>query len=187
MRHYVGIASAALMVALAGCSPDGEDPSTAGPTTAPPASPPASATTQPSAESPDPWEHYIRDMVRCLTDKGWEIDDRGDSYGVHGGVPIAQVDQFDADKAECEARFGYDQLPGPSVSHDEAAELYDLLLVVADCVRALGYDVPPAPSKQAFVEQLVDHPIPSWHPYDKVFQRGNRAEIQRLEEECPIP
>jgi hypothetical protein len=186
MREYAGIVSVAMIAALAGCSPGGDDPSITQPTTPPPASV-STETTPPSAGAADPWEHYIRDMVRCLTDKGWDIDDGGDGYGVHGGVPLAQVDQFDADKDACQARFGYDQLPGPSVSHDEAEDIYDLLLGVADCVRALGYDVPPPPSKQAFVEQLVAHPIPSWHPYDEVFQRGNPAEIQRVEAECPIP
>src|SRR5690606_7560589 len=46
---------------------------------------------------------------------------------------------------------------------------YDILLKVADCVRDLGYDVPDAPSRQTFVDELVSYPIPSWHPYDPVY------------------
>lgn len=124
--------------------------------------------------------------MRCLNDRGWETEVIPGSSTYRTVVPPEQHDQYNADIEECHIEIGVDLSP-PQVTPEEASELYDILLKVADCVRDLGYDVPDAPSRQTFVDELVSYPIPSWHPYDPVYDTGRMADIQRVEAECPIP
>jgi hypothetical protein len=180
------LAGVAAVVALAGCTTDapeaGAPASPTQPAAAPPAAPPPFET-----EYARLVEHYIRDMVGCLTDLGWEVIDHGDSYESPHDIPDDQFEQYAADVELCEAQFGYDDLPPPYVTRPEAELLYGLLLDVADCIRDLGYDVPDAPSQQAFVEALVTYPIPAWHPYDSFYEDNDWSAIGQIERECPTP
>lgn len=125
------------------------------------------------------WAFY-----HCMVDRGWALALSGDSpaEGWDIAVPEEQLDVYTSDDAECQAESGLADLGPPMVSSVEAAELYDLLLDVTDCVRGLGLEVEEPPSRQTFVEALVTHPIPIWHPHEL-----NGVWRPDLEEECPVP
>lgn len=127
----------------------------------------------------------VPNMAQCLEDLGWDIDVDGGSVSVRQ-LPDEQVDQYLADRDDCLATLGYDELPPPSFTADELARAYEVLLEVADCVRDLGHHVPDAPSRQAFIDQMLEHPIPQWHPYDGVVRDGDPGQIQQVEEHCPL-
>jgi hypothetical protein len=48
-----------------------------------------------------------------------------------------------------------------------------------DCLTLFG-------CQQAFVEALLDHPIPQWHPYDAVAVSDNPADLAHVRRECPV-
>lgn len=132
-----------------------------------------------------PVEDYAANMVDCLTDRGWPVEATEDG-GVRttDGIPTEQGDQYEADRDECSAQFGYDQ--PPTVTRAEAEEIFDTLLGVAECMRDRGYSVPERPSEQAFVEALMDRPLPIWHPYDAV-PDDSISEKEAVREQCPVP
>jgi hypothetical protein len=169
------------VAATVGCGGTTDAPDETGPD----ASPPPVATGEQVAS--DAAEQRPAEMVRCMTDKGWHVEVRDGGWGDVDGVPEAQVDQWDADADACRTELGHDTGP-PVITPEEAGEMYDLLVEVAECVRDLGYHVPEPPSRQSFVEDLVEYPIPSWHPYDVVYDRASGAgDIRRVEAACPIP
>jgi hypothetical protein len=187
ITRLLASATAAAAVALAGCTSDqlaADDLTGSLPPT--PESPATRAAGSPEEPAPGSLEEQTRDLVRCLNDRGWETEILPGSNTYRTVVPPEQHDQYNADIEECNIEIGVDIGP-PQVTPEEASELYDILLEIADCVRDLGYNVPEAPSRQSFVEDLVSHPIPSWHPYDPVYEAGRMADIQRVEAECPIP
>jgi hypothetical protein len=181
-RLLIASATAAVM-ALAGCTSGSTEPG------ATPSSPAAAGEGSPPVQLPvdeSPAEHDAS-MVRCMRDKGWDtFAVRGGGIGTRG-VPDEQMDQYRADEEKCYADLGFGVGQPPTVTRGEAEELYDVLLEVADCVRGLGYSVPEAPSRQAFVEQLISYPIPEWHPYDVLYETADTASIQQAEAQCPIP
>jgi len=181
------VSAAAATAVLAACTSD--HPATGDSTGTPPPASESSATRVPALpDEPEnrSLEEQVRDLVRCLNDRGWETEILPGSNTYRTVVPPEQMDRYNADIEECQAEIGVDMSP-PQVTPQEASKLYDILLEVADCVRGLGYHVPEAPSRQSFVDDLVSYPVPSWHPYDPVYESGGSAGIQRVEAECPIP
>lgn len=126
-------------------------------------------------------------MVRCMTDKGWEVQLDNDGWSTTVGVPVEQLEQFDSDMDDCRATFGLDQ-PPPPPTQQEAEEAYDLLTgAVSDCVRELGYTVPEPPSKRAYVENLTSGGLADWHPYYVPEAEESFAVYQEVRAECPVP
>lgn len=133
------------------------------------------------------WEEYTeqaerahRAHRRCMEARGWEYQDEGDGYSI--AIPEEQFEVHQTDDQECQEESGLADLGPPVVSAQEAQELYDIFLEVADCVRGLGMEVQEPPSRQAFVDSLVSYPIPIWHPHEL------DGEWRReLEERCPVP
>lgn len=130
---------------------------------------------------------FGEDMVRCLAAKGWtvQVDDNG--AVVADGIPDAQMNQFRADRDSCLAAFDYDEF---AVTPDMASSFYDKQLAVAECLRELGYDIPDAPSREAFVEELVATGLSSWLPYDAVVDAalaGDPDARREAEAACPQP
>lgn len=182
IRFLVGAAATVVAVALTGCS--GEDP----PSEAPPES---SAAGDVAVDSPigpgNQTDDKSINMVRCLTERGWDVEVTAEGWGTGpAGIPNEQYDQYGADRAECESQFGYDQPSPPSLDQAAAEEQYDLLLVVAACIRDLGHPVSEPPSRQAYVEAAMENPVAVWHPYDDVFNSGDFNAIQQVERECPV-
>lgn len=175
------------VAALAACAPDAvkSSDSPAGHTQS------QNATTAASASSPAviaPQKDYVANMVRCLTERGWNVVASDDgSYETPDGIPNEQLDQYKTDVTACRASFGYDKIAAPHVTREQAQKLYNDLLKVAQCVRGQGYTVPDPPSEQTFVEALVNYPIPVWHPYQVVTEQGGPDALKNIEKTCPVP
>lgn len=146
-----------------------------------------SAETSPSPVQPDgeylSYPERIDLVVACIRDRGFEASSaRG--FGVR--VEYAGEDQAEiATRVEGECWEEVEQrypLP-PPLSHEDR---YYYLLDVANCLRDLGYDIPEAPSLEAYVDQMsAEEPsIDLWDPYRILSMRGvDTYAIQR--EECP--
>jgi len=122
-------------------------------------------------------------VVACVEERGFEASSyRG--FGVR--IEYAGKEQEEiATRAEGECWEEVEQrFPAPPpLSHEER---YYYMLDVAECLRDLGYDIPEAPSLEAYVDQMsADRPsIDLWDPYSILMGRGvDTYAIQR--EQCP--
>lgn len=70
-----------------------------------------------------------------------------------------------------------DELYGPEYRRN----LYQQFLGAADCIRGLGYDVPDAPSEEAFVEGTEE-----WYPFDAVPGVVGPEELNRVYTKCGL-
>lgn len=130
-----------------------------------------------------PADELARKMVQCMGDKGWDVKVHPDG-GLEANYPNDQAERYIGDNEQCREETGFGR--SSPVTAEQAAKIYDELLRVADCVRALGYDVSEPPSKQAYVEGLMNGRLP-WHPYSNVFEDGpNEAARRQLNDKCPI-
>lgn len=162
----------ASMMALAACTSTTEEP-------AAPSSP----------EETDQWagdsESWEDDVVGCLQEKGWDASVAPEG-GFEAAFPTDQEEQYRADVEACHDELG-DAMDPPPMSSEEVERAYDMLLDVATCVRGLGFEVPEAPSKQAYVEHLVNNGIGPWHPYDGITEPGDPdSQWREAKEECPV-
>jgi hypothetical protein len=129
-------------------------------------------------------DDVIGNVVRCLTDKGWDVTPvSDDSYEYH--LPGDQTSRFEADEQACLEESGYDPAP-PPLSHNEAVVVYETFLQVAQCVQSLGYPVTDPPSESAFVEALLAERIAPWNPYDGIVEVRDFRGLENVEQECPI-
>lgn len=188
MRTTVVVLTAVTVLAAAGCTasepPSGAPTPTPAGSSAPANGPPADLPPiGPVADVERAFEAYFA----CMTDRGWQVTRTGGEVwngGAHISVPEEQEEVFEIDDQACMRESGRSALGAPTVSAEDAAALYDLLLPVADCVRRLGYPVTDPPSKQSFVDNLVAYPIPSWHPYSEAVKLGKLADVEK---NCPVP
>lgn len=68
----------------------------------------------------------------------------------------------------------------------EHAEMcFDTSLDAAECPRDRGYEIADPPSRQAFVEALVNDEPPPWYPHHEAMAAGGL--LSELEAECPQP
>lgn len=136
----------------------------------------------PDSEEPDQQldgDEYMAKMAQCLRDQGWVINLNSEG-GISYSFPADQVDQFRSAEQVCLKIYGN----GVPVADERfAADLFDRLVVIAKCVRDAGFDVDDPPSKAAFVEKLITHPIPVWHPYYKAAEGGQLSAVERA---CPV-
>lgn len=122
-------------------------------------------------------------VVACVEERGFEASSaRG--FGVR--IEYAGEEQGEvATRVEGECWEDVDErFPAPPpLSHEER---YYYMLDVAECLRNLGYDIPEAPSLEAYVDQMsAEQPsIDLWDPYFILFRQGvDTYAIQR--EQCP--
>lgn len=115
-------------------------------------------------------------MVECMADAGFEMRFDGVvSFIVDDPGP--QVGEFDAAMNRCEQTVGAAHPLPRRLTREEA---YRVKLEVAECLRRQGYDIPQAPSLEAFLESWDRGP---WDPYRYVSVPPQRwAELNRV---CP--
>ncbi len=115
-------------------------------------------------------------MVECMADAGFELRFDGVvSFIVDDPGP--QVGEFDTAMDRCEQTVGAAHPLPRRLTREEA---YQAKLEVAECLRRQGYDIPQAPSLEAFLESWEQGP---WDPYRYVSVPPQRwAELNRV---CP--
>jgi len=155
----------ALAFLLVGCSADSHTP------------PPA-----PAHQNP------LEEVVSCLDDAGYPgfVIENG---GVRSPSDISE-DQFGPMQeavVACQKQAGFylDGIPA-----EELPRLYDLELVEQDCLRDLGYDSPPPPSVQTFIDEYGTED--AWEAFGAVFYGLPDSEqteelYNSLQRECPRP
>lgn len=100
-----------------------------------------------------------------------------------GESQLPDNNQYNDDIDACHAEHGYPDDAGYTPEHAE--RFFDLSWANADCLRDLGYDISDPPSRQSFVEALVNNEPPPWFPHlEALAQGGSNAE---LEAACPQP
>lgn len=132
---------------------------------------------------PESTDDYGMVMARCLNEKGWNVSAVADGGFETDTVPAEQMEQFQADIAQCQSVHGYsnDYLYTP----ERAESFFDASLETAECLRELGYSISDPPSRQAFVEALVNDEPPPWYPHHEAMAAGGR--LAELEAACPQP
>lgn len=145
-----------------------------------------SAAAEPStAETPEPQRDYATTMVACLSAKGWHVE-RGSDGGFGADIPGDQLEQYHADRHACREENGYDD--EPEVTPELAGRFFDRLVAAAQCLRGLGYQVSDPPSRQSYVETLVNGELPDWAPYSELIEMGlSFAELEEADAACPQP
>lgn len=119
-------------------------------------------------------------VVACVEEHGFEASSY-EGFGVQvvyaGEEQEELVSRIEGECwEEVEQRF-----PAPPPLSLE--ETYYYLLDVADCLRGLGYDIPEAPSLDAYLDQAAAQ-TRTWDPYGHLSQRGvDTYALQR--EGCP--
>ncbi|GIU91819.1 MAG: hypothetical protein KatS3mg011_0725 [Acidimicrobiia bacterium] len=99
------------------------------------------------------------------------------------GISVAEIPPEQRSAAEevfdaCYA--GLNLPPQQPLDDEQIAEVYAYRLAVADCLRAEGYQVPPAPSLDTFIEEWATGP---WNPYESVDTSG--ASWEGIQMRCP--
>lgn len=118
----------------------------------------------------------------CLAPKGWDVNTSGD--GFRSTVPAEQHDRYELDNATCRAQLEFGTFATPAMG----AGWYDQVVASADCLRGLGYPISEAPSRETYVEQLVEWQLPDWDPYAEVFTAaGGPSGVRDAQSACPAP
>lgn len=135
--------------------------------------------------SPEPQRDYATTMVACLSAKGWHVE-RGSDGGFGADIPGDQLDQYNADRHACREENGFND--EPEITPEMAGRFFDRLVAAAQCLRGLGYQVSDPPSKQSYVETLVNGELPDWAPYSELIEMGlSFAELEEADAACPQP
>jgi hypothetical protein len=142
-----------------------------------------------SPATPAPAADFGENMVGCMSAKGWDVgvDAQGRMTTPHDGVPNSQIEQYRNDAQECLANFGYDKF---TITPEMASSFYDKQVALAQCLRGLGYVIPDPPSREAYVEELVNTGGASWFPWQAVqdaVHAGDSNASKAAEAVCPQP
>lgn len=166
-------ATAAVLVGLVGLG------ACSGPGAPTPATPATTAADTPRTMA----GRYLDDLAGCLDDAGITVvvDESEGSLDFEGSP--AATRRYDAAYARCKTEVP----PPPSLSELTTAQWRDLYrqeVRTADCVRALGQDVPEVPPFGRFVRRYQsDDP---WYTYLFV-EPGDAASWEQLQSTCPQP
>ncbi|MCC7128624.1 MAG: hypothetical protein IT192_07400 [Microbacteriaceae bacterium] len=120
-----------------------------------------------------------RMFAECMEARGWEATVNETDGGVSFSVPPEQSEVFQKDAKECQS-----QIPiRPWVEEDYEQHFQDLT-VVATCLQDHGFEVPPRPSLQSFIEDYKKG-LP-WDPYAITVADGDFPQAVELCPQAPI-
>jgi len=166
-KLFMALLGAVVGLLVAGCSSDNQQPR------------PETKTAEQSSEMLDA-------SVACMRERGWDIEVREDESWYAPGVSEEQYDAYVADTNEC--REANETIEQPEdVSAERWKNGYDAVLASAECLRDQGYDIPKAPSFQAWKDTFfVGDGANQWLPWSFVPVPSMSAdEFTSLEENCP--
>ena len=142
-----------------------------------------SSTPVQSAEAALTYPERVELVVACVNEHGFEASSAG-GFGV--SVKAAGDTQLDAAgviEGECWEEVDARYPPPPPLSLEEQ---YYYMLDVAECLRGMGYDVPHAPTVDAYIDAMSADtpPVRFWDPYFTLSRQG--VDIYKLQrEDCP--
>ncbi|WP_166345308.1 hypothetical protein [Phytoactinopolyspora limicola] len=141
--------------------------------------------TQAQGEASSGWSgDYATDMTRCLSDKGWDVA-ANEQGGVSYELPSDQEERFYEDSDQCLKEIGYDD--DAFFTTEYLDRDYDLRVENAACIEALGYELPDAPSRQAFIDQTINDRFASWEPILDVIEIHGREASEHAQRACERP
>lgn len=125
-------------------------------------------------------------VAECMRDQGLEVTVLGSIDGQVGIVRDNRVvsdAQFDTAYERCNGELLDTGLIAPPIM-DRAAlgEQYDRLVEAAECLTALGYDVAPPSSREAY----IDSRGAAWSPFDSIGAETGPDERDRAYRECGV-
>lgn len=123
-------------------------------------------------------EKYMRDFASCVTENGIPMtwDANMEAYRVDHGGDVAGMRRVQDD---CHAQLGGPLLATP-LSTEELEKFYDLQVEAHECLLALGYDVVPPSSKEAFIATFESGD--SWYAHESA-----NPGVFIPDDECPQP
>lgn len=158
------------VILLAGCTAP----------SAPPAPTPLTTSTSPRQYTPEEATPLI---AKCLQDKGWKVETYPDDpTSIGSEIPVEQEKAYDADEAECRARYPVPNRKPQDWTPEVWERNYRLQERLAQCYRGLGYDIPPIPAQAAWIEGMKSGK--HWFAGD-FLPELNRAEREKVERACP--
>lgn len=121
------------------------------------------------------WQSATEEYDRCMLEYGWAS--REGPGGMIFGFPEGQEDAFAASDRQCNISSGRDDIVAEAtLTTEELQDGHDWAVALTKCLTDNGYEVPPAPTLQAFIELEG-----GWSPY--LFLQGNVAD--EAMEVCP--
>lgn len=121
-------------------------------------------------------------VVACVEERGFQASSY-EGFGVTiEAAGDAQLDAASEVEGDCwdvvDARYP----PPPPMSTEDN---YYYMVDVAECLRELGYDIPEAPTVEAYVDQMSANTVAGfWDPYATLSRQG--VDIWQLQrEDCP--
>jgi hypothetical protein len=124
----------------------------------------------------------------CMRDQGIDMPDpemgeggvqmKAGTDGGPGGPDAAQQEKFEAAHEECEHFMEDARANMPQPSPEERAEMQDKLVVMAECMRDRGYDMPdPEVAEDGGVKMKMGRNGPQ-------SEAGGDEQVQKDQEEC---
>jgi hypothetical protein len=126
-----------------------------------------------------PYADRIDLVVECLGERGFEAS----SYE---GFGVAIPDDAQAELAQRAEGECWDEVEElfPSPTPLSLEEGYYYKLDIAECLRDLGYDIPPAPTLETYLDQAAAQ-SDLWDPYSVVAQRRDVDLWELQRDSCP--
>lgn len=125
-------------------------------------------------------------MVECLAGYGFQAEVMRD-----GGVqyaPVAQEQSLAQREAifRCYVRYPVDPRFTAPPNAAQLAAIYDYLTGdLTECLRDLGFQPDPPPSREAFIDSMADPDAEPWHPYSTFVESLSIEEWWTVNEACP--
>jgi hypothetical protein len=120
-------------------------------------------------------QEHLRYLETCMRETGFEMT----FDGVSGFVidPGSQQEAFDSALTECDDLADTEAPQPPKVDRETA---YRMALAIEECLESEGFEIPDAPSLDAYLESWGSGP---WHPYQYIPLRGEA--LADLNKRCP--
>lgn len=127
------------------------------------------------APRPTSQQHAILLAKSCMSERGWEVEIIDGATAAE--VPDAQMDSYVQAVSECSEILGF--TTPRELTDDDLGLAFEAQVANRSCLIELGYDLPKAPTLQAYVDSNG-----AWTPYSDLPDLDPDA-FASVERECP--